>query len=216
MRTVEDTPLGRFQIDWGIGEPTTELRGNIVPRSQEPRALTFADPLYPNETKTLNVYRNANGELLLFGEITPSVWAFGRRIADPAVTFTFGDSPELADELLALVLAGRKTATCGALRDFGDREPVPAVGRQDVVLDGQGCRAAVIETVSVELKRFDEVDADFARAEGEGDLSYGYWREAHEAYFARNGGYSPDMILVCERFQLMEVLDRNHTKRVTP
>ena len=32
-----------------------------------------------------------------------------------AVTFAFGDSPELADELLALVLAGRKTATCAAL-----------------------------------------------------------------------------------------------------
>ena len=27
-----------------------------------------------------------------------------------AVTFQFGDSPELADELLALVLAGTKTA----------------------------------------------------------------------------------------------------------
>jgi hypothetical protein len=38
--------------------------------------------------------------------------------ADPyagAVTFSFGDNPALADELLALVLAGRKTATCGAL-----------------------------------------------------------------------------------------------------
>ena len=37
---------------------------------------------------------------------------------EDAVTFQFGDSPELADELLALVLAGAKTATCGALRDF--------------------------------------------------------------------------------------------------
>ncbi|PLP58493.1 ASCH domain-containing protein [Mesorhizobium loti] len=140
-------------------------------------------------------------------------------VADPyasAVTFAFGDSPELQDELLALVLAGRKTATCGALRDFGVHEPVPVVGRRDVVLDGQGRRAAVIETMSVEMKRFDEVDAGFARDEGEGDLSYDYWREAHEAYFARNGGYSPEMILVCERFRLVEVLDRNDTKRVNP
>ena len=138
-------------------------------------------------------------------------------IADPyagAVKFSFGDSPELADELLALVLAGRKTATCGALRDFGGAEPVPEVGRRDVVLDGLGRPAAVIETTSVEHKRFDEVDAEFARLEGEGDLSYGYWRSAHEAYFERNGGYSPDMILVCERFRLVDVLDRNETKRV--
>ncbi|WP_144377763.1 hypothetical protein [Mesorhizobium amorphae] len=71
IKTVEDTPLGRFQIDWGIAEPTTEL-GNIVSRSDEPRALTFVDPLYPAETKTLRVYRNeAGGEWLLLAEITP-------------------------------------------------------------------------------------------------------------------------------------------------
>ena len=35
------------------------------------------------------------------------------------IRFSFGDSPELADRLLALVLAGKKTATCGALRDYG-------------------------------------------------------------------------------------------------
>ncbi|HTV67980.1 MAG TPA: ASCH domain-containing protein, partial [Rhizobiaceae bacterium] len=45
-----------------------------------------------------------------------------------AVTFAFGDSPELANELLALVLSGAKTATCGALRDYGGDEPVPEVG----------------------------------------------------------------------------------------
>lgn len=140
-------------------------------------------------------------------------------VADPyadAVTFSFGDSPELADELLALVLAGRKTATCGALRDYGGDEPVPEVGRREVVLDGAGRRAAVIETVEAIHRRFDAVDADFARDEGEGDLSYAYWRQAHEAYFARNGGFSPDMILVCERFRVVEVLDRNDTKRVNP
>jgi uncharacterized protein YhfF len=137
-------------------------------------------------------------------------------VADPyadAVTFAFGDSPELADELLALVLSGRKTATCGALRDFGGAEPEPMVGRRDVVLDGRGRRAAVIETIEAIRRRFDEVDAAFAQDEGEGDLSYDYWRQAHEAYFARNGGFSPDMILVCERFRLVEVLDRNDTKR---
>jgi len=132
-----------------------------------------------------------------------------------AVTFAFGDSPELADELLALVLSGRKTATCGALRDYGGAEPAPEVGRRDVVLDGAGRRAAVIETVEAIQRRFDEVDPEFARDEGEGDLSYEYWRQAHEAYFARNGGFSPDMILVCERFRLVEVLDRGDTKRAT-
>jgi uncharacterized protein YhfF len=130
--------------------------------------------------------------------------------ADPyagAVTFSFGDSPEMADELLALVIAGTKTATCGALRDYGDGgEAMPVVGRRDVVLDGKGRRAAVIETLEVTVKRFDEVDQAFAFDEGEGDRTLADWREGHQAYFERHGGFSPDMELVYERFRLVEVL----------
>ena len=123
-----------------------------------------------------------------------------------AVTFQFGDSPELADELLALVLAGTKTATCGALRDFNEQEPVPEAGRRDVVLDGSGRPACVIETLSVLIQCFDQVDEAFALAEGEGP--YEAWRDAHIAYFDRNGGYAPDLVLVCERFRVVEVFER--------
>ncbi|MVA24002.1 ASCH domain-containing protein [Agrobacterium vitis] len=127
-----------------------------------------------------------------------------------AVTFAFGDSPELADQLLGLVLAGKKTATCGALRDFGPKgEPIPVVGRRDVVLDGAGRAAAVIETVEVTIRRFDEVDAAFAHDEGEDDQTLEAWRVGHEVYFARNGGFTPDMELVCERFRLVDILKRD-------
>jgi uncharacterized protein YhfF len=133
-----------------------------------------------------------------------------------AVTFAFGDSPVMADELLALVLAGIKTATCGALRDYAtDGEAMPAVGRRDVVLDGRGRRAAVIETTEVVVRRFDEVDAAFARDEGEGDRTLAYWRAGHRAYFERNGGFAPDMELVCERFRLMEDLRGAELERLT-
>jgi uncharacterized protein YhfF len=124
-----------------------------------------------------------------------------------AVIFSFGDTPELADALLALVLAGLKTATCGALRQFGPGgEPLPQVGRRDVVLDGRGRPAAVIETLEVTHRRFDAVDAAFAADEGEGDGSLEAWRRDHVAYFERTGGFAPDMAVVCERFRLVEVL----------
>ena len=124
-----------------------------------------------------------------------------------AISFSFGDSPELADELLALVLAGKKTATCGALRDYGaDGEPMPEIGRRDIVRDGAGRPAAIIETTHLSQHRFDEVPEAFALAEGEGD--YAEWRAGHIAYFSRNGGWSPDLMLVCERFKLVEVLER--------
>ena len=125
-----------------------------------------------------------------------------------AVRFAFGDSPEMADELLALVLAGTKTATCGALCDFGPgKAELPVVGRRDVVLDGQGRPAALIETVEVTYRRFDEMDERFAHDEGEGLRTLAEWRDGHRAYFERNGGWSEDMQLVCERFRLVAALD---------
>jgi uncharacterized protein YhfF len=126
-----------------------------------------------------------------------------------ALAFSFGDSPALADELLALVLAGRKTATCAALRDYAeDNADKPVVGRRDVVLDGAGRPAAVIETVEITYRRFDEVDDAFARDEGEGEATLEQWRGDHETYFRRNGCFAPDMDLLCERFRLVEILKR--------
>lgn len=122
-----------------------------------------------------------------------------------AIQFSFGDSPELADELLGLVLSGKKTATCGALRDYGPgKEPLPQVGRRDLVRNGAGEPACVIETQSIEIRHFDDIDPAFTDREGEGD--YAAWREGHESYFARNGGFSPDMDVVCETFRLVEIL----------
>ena len=124
-----------------------------------------------------------------------------------AQTFSFGDSPAMADELLALVIAGTKTATCGALRDYpiGSSE-MPVVGRRDVVMNGAGWSAAVIETLEVTIRRFDEVDEAFAHDEGEGFRTLADWRKGHQEYFERNGGFSPDMELICERFRLVEAL----------
>lgn len=126
-----------------------------------------------------------------------------------ATSFAFGDTPQLADELLALVLAGKKTATCGALRDFPEGSAArPQVGRRDVVLDGRGRRAAVIETVEVTIRRFDEMDEAFVADEGEGLRTLADWRASHQAYFTRNGGFAADMELLCERFRLVEIIPR--------
>ena len=124
-----------------------------------------------------------------------------------AERFKFGDSAAMADELLALVVAGVKTATCGAARDFPPGSAArPAVGRRDIVLNGSGHPSAVIETIEVRERRFDEVDEAFAFDEGEGLRTLSDWREGHEIYFRRNGGFARDMMLVCERFRLVEVL----------
>jgi uncharacterized protein YhfF len=117
-------------------------------------------------------------------------------------TFSFGDSPALADELATLVLAGIKTATCWADVEGLKTEP----GKLTVMLGGNGQPLAVIETVEITLRRFDEVDASFAYNEGEDDRSLGSWREEHRRYFTRLGQFSQDMMLYCERFRLVERL----------
>ena len=125
-----------------------------------------------------------------------------------AVTFTYGDSKRLCDEILPLVRSEKKTATCGALRDFGDNgEPMPVVGRRDVALNWDGTPALVIETTAVSVQRFCDVDEAFALAEGENDSLDG-WREDHQRYFERNGGFSPTMELVCERFRLVKIISQ--------
>ena len=116
-------------------------------------------------------------------------------------SFAFGDNPELADELLDLVMKGFKTATCST----EDEPNTSTAGEQWIVCDGLGVPRCVIESTEVGYRRFPDVDATFAFEEGEGDRSLAYWREAHRAYFGRLGKFSEDMMLMCERFRLVEV-----------
>ncbi len=118
-------------------------------------------------------------------------------------SFAFGDSPALADELLELVLAGTKTATCWAA---SEGLKGVEVGKRWIVNDGQGRPRAVVETVELTRRRFEDVDEAFAYEEAEGDRSLGYWRRAHTNYFTQQGAFSKDMELYCERFRLIEVL----------
>lgn len=92
----------------------------------------------------------------------------------------FGDSPELANELIDLVVAGRKRATAGAVQ-FG----VPEVGAHWVMTDGAGEPRAIVRTTEIRVGRLDSVDDQFAWDEGEGDRSRDYWLDAHRTYFRR-------------------------------
>lgn len=120
----------------------------------------------------------------------------------------FGDSAAMADELGMLVRNGRKTATCSLLWEYEtEGELLPEAGDFSIILDGQGRPLCIIETTEVAIRPYNTVDAAFAAAEGEGDLSLDYWRQGHWRYFdriCRLIGREPalDMPLVCERFEV--------------
>ena len=121
----------------------------------------------------------------------------------------WGDSPRMADELGTLIADGTKTATCSALWEYeAEGEPLPETGLKTIVLDGNDAPLCIVETTEVEIRPYDEVDAQFAYEEGEGDRSLEYWREAHWRFFARtlpgiDKEPAMDMPLVCERFRVI-------------
>jgi len=118
-------------------------------------------------------------------------------------SFSFGDSPEMADELLDLVIQGKKTATSWAAvhGDLGSR-----VGQQQIIKDSQDRDRVIIEVTDLTVKKFTEVDEVFAREEGEGDLSLECWQSEHERYFSGEGTFSPEMKICCQRFKVLDIL----------
>ena len=119
-------------------------------------------------------------------------------------TFTFGDGAELADRLAALVVAGVKTGTCSAAVHGPDAE----IGERQICLNSAGTPVCEIETVAMQTLAFTAVTPEMAALEGEGDLSYRYWRDAHEDYFRREGTWSADMDVIFETFRVTRILDK--------
>lgn len=145
----------------------------------------------------LEIYTGVSG----LGALQPPAWGFGA-------------TPEHSDSLLALVLDGVKTSTAGALWDYEAlEEEVTKVGDLAIILDGQANPRALIGFTEVDIVPFDQVTAEHAYAEGEGDRSLETWRAIHEDFFRTHAdhdrGFAPDMPVVCERFRLLYPTPRN-------
>jgi len=123
-----------------------------------------------------------------------------------AIAWSFGDAPQMSDELADLVVKGVKTAGCGSLAAFGKEEISPTIGGYNIILNGAGHPVCVIRTIAMRLIRFCDVTEELARKEGEGDLSLDYWRQEHKEFFEREGSFSQDMELIAEEFQLIEIV----------
>jgi len=138
--------------------------------------------------------------------------SIGETVATTDKTFaawSFGDTDELADDLLGLVLDGTKRATTPSVWELEARgEPMPQPGDLHVITDSAGVAQCVLQTVRVTVTPFNKVDAAHARIEGEGDGSLACWRRTHWAYYERvlaGTDYTPqpDMPVVCEQFEVV-------------
>ncbi|MEM7322933.1 MAG: ASCH domain-containing protein [Actinomycetota bacterium] len=123
--------------------------------------------------------------------------------------WAFGDSVELADELIALVLDGTKRATAGSVAEYEHAgEPLPEVGDLEIVTDGALRPRAVLQLTDVLVGPLSSVDERFAYDEGEGDRTRDYWLAVHTTFFQRvhlalGIDFTPDMATIFQRFDVV-------------
>ncbi len=124
-----------------------------------------------------------------------------------AGTFKFGNNKSECQAQIELVRKGEKSASCAPFRDFkADPDAVPVAGRCDIAANWGGSPAFVLRTVRVEHVRFCDVTEDMAQAESSSYTLQG-WLTSKEGYFKRNGGWSDDMPLIFEFFEMVEDLE---------
>lgn len=118
----------------------------------------------------------------------------------------FGDSKDLANELLALVISGRKRATAELVADFIARgDQMPRIGSHWIACDGDGAPRIIIRSTELRIGPFRSADAAFAVDEGEDDGTLASWQREHRRYWtrvstARGSQWSEDDDIVFERF----------------
>ena len=124
----------------------------------------------------------------------------------PHTAWSFGNDPDMGNELGLLVRAGPKRATTSLLSWYegDDAEPLPQAGDLSVILDGSGNPLCVIRTTDIEVRPFGRVDEAFAWTEGEGDRSLAHWRTTHVAFFAsERRPVDEETPVVLETFELL-------------
>ena len=89
-----------------------------------------------------------------------------------------------------------------------ENETVPQVGDMALVVDHLNQPALICRNTQVEIVPYNQVTAEYAAIEGEGDGSLAYWREAHWDFFTRECqriGREPveTMPVVCTVFELV-------------
>ncbi len=121
----------------------------------------------------------------------------------------FLDGKRGCDRLASLCLAGIKTATSSVYETFElDDMKVPEVGDYSIILDSEETPLFIIKDINVEIKKFSEIDADFAQKEGEGDQSLESWRKVHEKRFKEKCDeygidFSENTLILCEEFEII-------------
>jgi uncharacterized protein YhfF len=121
---------------------------------------------------------------------------------------TFEASGFAGDELVSLVLAGKKTAFFTSCATYAqDNEPLPVSGELYEVFDRSGSPRCIIEITSVSIIPFNEVTWEMAQLEGE-DETLASWQDKQREYLEDEGDvvgftFTPGIKLVFQTFRVV-------------
>lgn len=153
-------------------------------------------------------------QLQNMNDVTQNFWNNCCRESDIEITtpfqvWFFGNNQKMAKELAELVMCGKKSATASLVAvNILQPENAPIDDGYSVVTDFEGNPKCIIQTTEIRHLPFNEVDAEFAFDEGEGDQTLTDWRNGHRRYFTREAKelgieFTESSLICCERFKLI-------------
>ncbi len=120
--------------------------------------------------------------------------------------FQFGVAP---DELGKLVFDGIKRAgTSLVLAYENEMAEYPKVGAYSIVLNSKDEALCIVKIIKTSIKKFSDVDENYAFLEGEGDKSLSYWQRVHREFFGDylkklNKEFSDDMEVFMDEYEVV-------------
>ena len=121
---------------------------------------------------------------------------------------TFEAKGFVGDEMISLVLSGKKTAFFSSWATYSiDQEPLPVSGELYSVVNNNNEPQCVIEFANIQIIPYNEVTWQMAQKEGE-DENLDAWREKQREYLEDEGhivgfDFSPDIRLVYQEFKVI-------------
>ena len=122
---------------------------------------------------------------------------------------SWGNSPELADEIASLIRSGIKTATSSLLwsqqiKQWATEKP----GDKSIVLDSKSHPVCIVEYEQVFIRPFNQVDPDFVYHYGEGERTMQFWNINMWEYYrdeciALGKEAEKDMPVICQIFKVI-------------
>lgn len=131
------------------------------------------------------------------------------KVKKEPISFYFCDNEKDANECAELVVKGIKRATATSLWWYEkNNEILPNVGDLHIVTDWNGNARAVIEIIKISQIPYNEITAEFAEIEGEGDKSLEYWKRVHKSYYTREmepygEKFNENMTIIFEQFKVI-------------